>query len=104
MVKVKDNVFITGSGDGIIRCINVLPNKLIGNVAINRDSIEALDISPCGKYLVSCSLDETIKVWNYDMDESYANLTKPENYSDSDDSISLPKLNSLCNGFYEDLD
>eukprot|EP00976_Prorocentrum_cordatum_P050352 1016422-Prorocentrum_minimum.AAC.1 len=47
LVKVDEDLVFTGSSDGIIRLVQILPNKLMGVVGEHMDCpIERLAISP----------------------------------------------------------
>lgn len=60
------NIVFTGSSDNTIRMWDLKERKTIvvfGGIAGHRDLILSIDVSLCGKYLVSSSNDYTIKVW-----------------------------------------
>jgi len=60
----RDTVF-TGSSDGMIRIVQILPNKLLGVVGEHMDCpIEHLALSPDRRYLASASHDNMIKLWD----------------------------------------
>ncbi|KXJ14351.1 WD repeat-containing protein 55 [Exaiptasia diaphana] len=64
-VAISDNVVCTGSMDGIIRAIHILPNRLIGPVGEHSDfPIERIRLSPDENLLASCSHDQTVKFWD----------------------------------------
>ena len=100
--KIKDSTFITGSGDGSIRAISILPNALVSTIGGTADeSIESMDISPCKKYLATTSLDETIKIWDAELDKNDVDLFEQSD----EESVASPKFNSKSNnGFFEDID
>lgn len=64
MVKLNEDTIVTGSADGVLRVIGILPNSLHG-VLGHHDSfpVERLSISHDLNFLASCSHDRTIKFW-----------------------------------------
>lgn len=68
MVPVDDNTVITGCGDGIIRIVSILPNKIIGVVSAQTEElpVTALALSHDKKYL-SAIVDSTVQFWNVSM-------------------------------------
>mmetsp|Transcript_43090 Transcript_43090/g.52256 ORF Transcript_43090/g.52256 Transcript_43090/m.52256 type:complete len:368 (+) Transcript_43090:76-1179(+) len=65
LVKIDEDTIFTGSSDGIIRIVSILPNKLVGVVGEHMDSpIEHLAFSSDRRYLASASHDNTIKLWD----------------------------------------
>jgi len=82
IVKITENIIITGSTDGLIRVVSILPNKLIGVIGEHEDfPIERLKISRDSKILASSSHDNKVKFW----DVSFFFGDKGED-SDSDES------------------
>lgn len=65
IVKVDEDTILTGSSDGIIRIIGVLPNKMLGLVGEHSDMpVERLGLSADKTCLASASHDRTIKLWD----------------------------------------
>ncbi|KAM8974169.1 WD repeat-containing protein 55 [Pelodytes ibericus] len=65
MVPITDNIVCTGSMDGVIRAINILPNRVVGSVGQHPgEPIEQLAKSPDGKFLASCAHDQKVKFWD----------------------------------------
>ncbi|KAM4747304.1 WD repeat-containing protein 55 [Rhinophrynus dorsalis] len=65
MIPITDNVVCTGSMDGVIRAINILPNRVIGRVGQHPgEPIEQLAKSQDGRFLASCAHDEKVKFWD----------------------------------------
>lgn len=65
MIPVNDNIVCTGSMDGVIRAINILPNRVIGTVGQHPgEPIEQLAKSYDGKFLASCGHDQKVKFWD----------------------------------------
>ncbi|KAF9364632.1 hypothetical protein BGX34_000936 [Mortierella sp. NVP85] len=73
--KIDEDTIATGSSDGIIRVIDILPNKFQGVVGEHEDfPIECIKISHDRTYLASSSHDDTVRFWDIryltsDMDE-----------------------------------
>lgn len=65
LVKFDEDTIITGSSDGLIRILNILPNKMLGVVGEHDEyPIECLALSGDKKLLASASHDNTIKLWD----------------------------------------
>ncbi|KAG9016055.1 WD repeat-containing protein jip5 [Tulasnella sp. 427] len=63
LVPITDDVIATGSSDGLIRLVQIMPNKLLGAVADHGDfPVERLGLSRDGKWLASASHDEWLKL------------------------------------------
>lgn len=78
IVKIDESTICTGSSDGIIRVVSILPNKLLGVIGEHQDfPIEKLKMSHDSKFLASSSHDNTVKFWNvqflYERDEETGN-------------------------------
>ncbi|CAI2175530.1 11210_t:CDS:2 [Funneliformis geosporum] len=60
LVKINEDLVCTGSSDGIIRLIGILPNKFLGVIGDHEDfPIECLKLSHDNNLLASCSHDNT---------------------------------------------
>ncbi|KAG9490932.1 hypothetical protein GDO78_006320 [Eleutherodactylus coqui] len=65
MIPINDNIVCTGSVDGIIRAVNILPNRVIGTVGQHPgEPIEQLAKSRDGRFLASCAHDQKVKFWD----------------------------------------
>lgn len=63
MVTLTDEVIVTGSSDGLIRVVNIFPNKLLGVIGEHDEfPVERLALSRDDAFLASCSHDCTVKV------------------------------------------
>ncbi|XP_077624910.1 WD repeat-containing protein 55 [Crocuta crocuta] len=65
MVPVTESLLCTGSTDGIIRAVNILPNRVVGTVGQHAgEPVEKLALSHCGCFLASSGHDQRLKFWN----------------------------------------
>uniref|UniRef100_A0A8C8ARQ6 WD repeat-containing protein 55 n=1 Tax=Otus sunia TaxID=257818 RepID=A0A8C8ARQ6_9STRI len=65
MVPVTDSIVCVGSLDGVIRAVNVLPNRVLGCVGQHPgEPIERLAVAPGGRLLASCAHDQKVKFWD----------------------------------------
>lgn len=64
IAKLDEQTICTGSSDGIIRMISILPNKVLRVVGdLNGFPVESLEIDRNG-WLASCSHDQIVRFWN----------------------------------------
>ncbi|KAF5843918.1 WD40-repeat-containing domain protein, partial [Dunaliella salina] len=90
-----EDTLITGSFDGVVRVVNVLPNKLIGVVGSHEDfPIERLAISADKRVLASTSHDNTIRLWDLAMlhDDGEDEEEEEENEEGSDQGEEAGRL------------
>uniref|UniRef100_A0A8D2JIW9 WD repeat-containing protein 55 n=2 Tax=Varanus komodoensis TaxID=61221 RepID=A0A8D2JIW9_VARKO len=65
MVAVTESIVCTGSTDGVIRAVNILPNRVIGRVGQHAgEPIEQLARCALGRFLASCGHDRRVKFWD----------------------------------------
>ncbi|XP_050949524.1 WD repeat-containing protein 55 [Labeo rohita] len=65
IVPITDNILCAASTDGVIRAVNVLPNRVLGSVGQHVGmSIEEIAQSRDTRFLASCAHDELIKFWD----------------------------------------
>lgn len=65
IVKFDEDTVITGSSDGALRVLSVLPNKLLGVVGEHADMpLERLALSGDHRVLASTSHDNAVKLWD----------------------------------------
>lgn len=68
MVLYDEDTIITGSEDGLIRAVSVLPNKIVAILSDPTDQdedvfhIQRVSISHDRMFLASCSLDDIVKI------------------------------------------
>lgn len=83
LLKLDEERVITGSENGIISLVGILPNRIIQPIAEHSEyAIERLAFSHDKKYLGSISHDNTLKLW--DMDDL---LRGPANTRNSDAAV-----------------
>ncbi|KAK4814745.1 hypothetical protein QYF61_026722 [Mycteria americana] len=65
MVPITDSIVCVGSLDGVIRVVNILPNRVLGCVGQHLgEPIEQLAVAPGGQLLASCAHDQKVKFWD----------------------------------------
>ncbi|XP_045406959.1 WD repeat-containing protein 55 isoform X1 [Lemur catta] len=65
MVPVTESLLCTGSTDGVIRAVNILPNRVVGSVGQHAgEPVEELALSHCGRFLASSGHDQRLKFWD----------------------------------------
>lgn len=65
IVKYDENSVLTASSDGIIRVLNIQPNKMVGVLGEHGEfDIERLAASKDMQLLASASHDNTVKIWD----------------------------------------
>ncbi|KAG6424082.1 hypothetical protein SASPL_114494 [Salvia splendens] len=67
MLKLDEDRLITGSENGIISLVGILPNRIIQPIAEHSEyPVEGLAFSHDKKFLGSISHDQTLKLWDLD--------------------------------------
>ena len=84
-----DNNVITCSKDNFIINWSIESGKILRKIKAHEGSVNSLDMSYDGKYLASCSADNTIKLW--DIKKNFNLLNKFEGHKFSVNSISFSK-------------
>ena len=81
LLKIDEDTVLTGSSDGLVRCVQLLPNALLGVLGAHDGfPIEGLGWS-CNRNMVgSISHDEYIRLWD-------ASLLKEEDADSDDDDV-----------------
>jgi WD repeat-containing protein 55 len=68
LYALDDTMACTGSSDGMIRVVNILPNSLVGVLGDHgRHPIERIIADKDRTRLISCGHDGSVKVWNLSM-------------------------------------
>jgi WD40 repeat protein len=93
MVKVSEDIVLTGSSDGLIRVITVFPNQMLGLVGEHGEyPIERMRLTADLNTLASASHDHTVKIWDVsflheeDPGGGEGDAMDTENKEDDDDS------------------
>ena len=78
LVKVDEDTLLTGSSDGLIRVVSILPDKFIGVLGDNHEGfpIEKLQFNADRSYVGSVTHDNFVRLWD-------ANVLK-DDYNDDD--------------------
>eukprot|EP00164_Ancoracysta_twista_P003170 GFYU01004227.1.p1 GENE.GFYU01004227.1~~GFYU01004227.1.p1 ORF type:complete len:368 (-),score=123.74 GFYU01004227.1:22-1125(-) len=88
IVKLDENTILTGSSDGLIRIVQIQPNRLLGLLGDHDDfPVERLGVSRDGLLVGSCSHDCTVKFWHigYLREEGALDIDDEDMEEDSDD-------------------
>ncbi|XP_017348830.1 WD repeat-containing protein 55 isoform X2 [Ictalurus punctatus] len=65
IVPITDSILCTASMDGVIRAVNILPNRVVGSVGQHiGEPIEEIACSWDKRFLASCAHDQLIKFWD----------------------------------------
>ncbi|KAI4320340.1 hypothetical protein MLD38_033835 [Melastoma candidum] len=88
MLKLDEDRIITGSENGMINLVGILPNRIIQPIAEHSEyPVEGLAFSHDRKYLGSISHDQTLKLWDLeDLLQGGAETTEVAQEDSSSDS------------------
>ncbi|KAJ8404553.1 hypothetical protein AAFF_G00338200 [Aldrovandia affinis] len=65
IVPITDSILCAASMDGVIRAINLLPNRVLGSVGQHvGEPIEQIAHSRDARFLASCAHDQLVKFWD----------------------------------------
>jgi WD40 repeat protein len=65
LLKIDEDTLLTGSGDGLIRIVQIQPDKLLGVLGVhNGFPVECLRFSSNREYVASLSHDALIRMWD----------------------------------------
>ena len=66
IVKFDEDTVLTGAGDGAIRILSILPNKLVGVLGVHEEDapVERVSLSHDKLLLASVSHDSIVKLWS----------------------------------------
>lgn len=88
LVKYDADTIITGSSDGIIRVINILPNRMLGVLGGTEDlPIERLALSHDRATLASVSHESCLRLW--DLSQLAHESEDEEDRAEADDSTGV---------------
>jgi len=108
IIVLNDDMICTGSCDGLIRVVNIHPNKLLGVIGEHETfPIERLALSANKELLASCSHDNSIKFWNmscfWNEDEEIDDQQNEEAVKEQLNQSKLPKHQRDLKKFFSDL-
>lgn len=96
MLAVDEETYVTGSSDGLIRLITILPNNLLGVIGHHQTfPIEALALCREQRFLASAAHDKTIRFWNisdYSSDDDAADEADKDQDSRPAPPVAHPRL------------
>jgi WD40 repeat protein len=68
MLKVDESTVLTGSSDGLIRCLGLFPHKLVGVIGDHEDfPVEAMRADRSQRLLGSIAHDSVLRFWDISM-------------------------------------
>ena len=108
LVVIDDDTIITGASDGLLRIVQIQPNKLLGVVGEHEDfPIERIALDRTHRLLGSCSHDLTVKFWDisylYDEDEKDSEGSD-DNNSDDEGEMDITTTTTTKYSNMEDVD
>lgn len=75
--KIRDDIICTGSGDGLIRAVNLFPHRFLGVIGDHDDlPVNSLTIDSESVILASCGHDQKIKFWDVEHFHQLGKLEK----------------------------
>lgn len=91
LVKYDEDTVITGSSDGLLRVVNILPNKLIAVLGAHADDlpVERLALSADRAVLASMSHDSCVKLWDMSILQDDEGDTSEWEEADSEEAAEL---------------
>ncbi|XP_041360026.1 WD repeat-containing protein 55-like isoform X2 [Gigantopelta aegis] len=101
MVTISSDIVCTGSEDGMIRAVNILPNRFIGVVGEHDGfPVESLSLSHDRQFIASCSHDQRVKFWSIgELEHTSVNTKRKANKS----LKSKPLKSAKHSDFFSDL-
>ena len=89
LLKVNEDVVLTGSSDGIIRIVQMFPHKVLGVVGYHDDfPVERMSWSHDRDFIATCSHDNLVRFWDLrflkDLDQDMDGVDMERNNRDSD--------------------
>lgn len=90
LIKVNEDILCSGSMDGKVRLVHLLPNRIICTIGSHGDfPIESLSLSCDKRYIASCTHDDTVQFWrvpDVDSIEVDASKKKPKTKKTTNDN------------------
>ncbi len=59
-----ESKLITGSGDGLIRIWSLINGQLLREKKVHSKTVSFIDVDISGKFILTCSYDKSLKIWN----------------------------------------
>ncbi|KAJ3090819.1 WD domain repeat-containing protein 55 [Quaeritorhiza haematococci] len=86
IAKLDESTIATGSSDGLVRVVSILPNKLAGVIGAHDEGfpVEKIGLSRDGRWLGSCSHDCTVQFW--DVEQFMSSNNGDDDDDDEDDA------------------
>lgn len=85
-LKIDESTIMTGSTDGLIRVVEIQPNKVLGIVGDHDNfPVECIRASGDRRYLASIAHDDVVRFWNIDMFNE-VNTDKGGAFSDEEEA------------------
>ena len=79
MVAYDNDTLVTGSWDGLLRVVNILPNRMLGIVGEHSDfPVERVALSSTQLLMASASHDAAVRIWDV------AALAEPDGKQEED--------------------
>ena len=94
LLKVDEDTLLTGSGDGLIRIVQIQPDKLLGVLGVhNGFPVETLRFSSNREYVASLSHDALIRMWDGSLlrDDESDEDDEDDNDDKSSDAVEVMK-------------
>jgi hypothetical protein len=108
MWKIDENTVVTGSSDGFIRVIGVMPNKILGVIGDHKGfPVENIKPNRDNTILASIAHDEKIRLWDVSMlqdDEEDDEQDDEEDEEDEHENSSEDEKQSGDNGSANDVE
>lgn len=87
LIKISEDLIVTGCSDGNIRVTQILPNSILGSLGRHGSlPVENLAISYDKKWIMSASHDCVVRFW--DVENVFEDEAESSSKSDSEDSSS----------------
>ena len=92
--KLDEDTVCTGSSDGIIRVVSILPNKFEGVIGAHGEDfpIERIRLSYDNTWLASCAHDNSVRFW--DIKFLFNNVDEDEDENDEESGVEQEEASS----------
>ena len=79
-LALDGNFLLSGAEDGVVRVWDLHSYMALGRIAAHDAPVEGMLVVPEAGYLVSCSTDRTVRVWDYGAGEELKTWRHPEEF------------------------